>query len=98
MPTRGQKKYFIIFIDDCTRYCYVYLLNSKDEAMNIFITYKAEVENQLNKNIKILKSDQGGEYESNDFSELCAKFGIVHQTQHHILLSKMKLLNGRTEL
>ena len=36
----------------------MYFLNSKDEAMNIFITYKAEVENQLNKNIKILKSDE----------------------------------------
>ena len=48
--------------------------------MNMFITYKAEVENQLNKNIKILKSDRGGEYESNDFSELCAKFDIIHQT------------------
>ena len=80
MPIRGGKKYFITFIDDCTRYYYVYLLNSVDEAMNIFLTYKAEVENQLNKNIKILKSDRGGEYESNDFSELCAKFGIIHQT------------------
>ena len=46
----------------------------------MFITYKAEVENQLNKNIKILKSDRGGEYELNDFSELCAKFGLIHQT------------------
>ena len=55
MPTRGGKKYFITFIDDCTRYCYVYLLNSKDEAINMFTTYKAEVENQLNKKIKILK-------------------------------------------
>ena len=63
MPTRGEKKYFITFIDDCIRYCYVYLLNSKDEAMNMFITYKAEVENQLNKNIKILKSDRGGEHD-----------------------------------
>jgi len=58
----------------------VYLLNSKDEIMNMFLTYKAEVENQLNKNIKILKSDRGGEYESNEFSQLCAKFGIIHQT------------------
>ena len=58
----------------------MYLLNSKDEAMNMFLTYKAEVENQLNKNIKILKSDRGGEYESNKFSELCAKFDIIHQT------------------
>ena len=65
MPTRDSKKYFITFIDDCIRYCYV---NSKDEAINMFITYKAEVENQLNKKIKILKSDRGGEYESNDFS------------------------------
>ena len=45
----------------------------------MFITYKAEVENQLNKNIKILKSDRGREYESNKFSESCAKFGIIHQ-------------------
>jgi len=60
-PTRGGKKYFIIFIDNCTRYSYVYLLNSKDEAMSMFIIYKVEVEIQLNKNIKILKYDRGGE-------------------------------------
>ena len=53
-PTRGGKKYFITLIDDCTRYCYVYFLKSKDEAMNMFITYKTEVKNQLNKNIGLL--------------------------------------------
>ena len=79
-PTRDEKKYFITFIDDCTRYCYVYPLNSKNKVMNMFIIYKTEVENQLNKSIKILKSDQGREYESNDFSELCANFDIIHQT------------------
>ena len=76
----------------------MYLLNSKDEAMNMFITYKVEVENQLNKNIKILKFDRGREYESNDFSELCAKFGKSIKQQYHILLSKMELLDGRIEL
>ena len=45
LPTRGGKKYFITFIDDYTQYCYVYLLNSKDEAVTAFIKYKAEVEN-----------------------------------------------------
>ena len=40
MPIRGGKKYFIIFIDDCTRYCYVYLLNNKNEVMKMFITCK----------------------------------------------------------
>ena len=47
-PSRGGKKYFITFIDDCTRFCYVYLLNSKDETIDAFKQYKNEVENQLN--------------------------------------------------
>ncbi|XP_070007753.1 uncharacterized protein [Nicotiana sylvestris] len=63
-PSQGGKKYFITFIDDCTRYCYVYLLNSKDEAIEAFKQYKNEVENQLNKKIKMIRSDRGGEYES----------------------------------
>ncbi|GJS23807.1 reverse transcriptase domain-containing protein [Tanacetum coccineum] len=62
------------------KFCYVYLINTKDEALNMFKTYKAEVENQLDKKIKILRSDRGGEYESNDFAEFCSTFGIVHQT------------------
>ena len=80
IPTRGGKNYFITFIDDCSKYCYVYLLHSKDEALNMFKTYKAEVENQLEKKIKIIRSDRGGEYESIAFADFCALNGIVHQT------------------
>ena len=45
--TKGGKRYFMTLIDDSTRYCYVYLLKSKDEALNFFKIYKAEAENQL---------------------------------------------------
>ena len=78
VPTRGGNKYFITFIDDCTKYCYVYLLKSKDEAIEKFILYKNEVENQLKKKIKALRSDRGGEYVA-PFADLCAKSGIVHE-------------------
>ncbi|KAD4384796.1 hypothetical protein E3N88_24964 [Mikania micrantha] len=78
IPTRGGNKYFITFIDDSTRYCYVYLLKSKDEAIDKFVLYKTEVENQLNKKIKVLRSDRGGEYVS-PFSDLCAQNGIIHE-------------------
>ena len=54
--TKGGKRYFMTFIDDCTRFCYVYLLKSKDEALNYFKIYKAEIENQLEKKIKHLRS------------------------------------------
>ena len=41
--------------------------------------YKNEVENQINKKIKVLRSDRGGEYES-PFGEFCLQHGIIHQT------------------
>jgi transposase InsO family protein len=77
--TKGGKRYFITFIDDCTRFCYVYLMKTKDEALHYFKIYKAEVENQLEKKIKRLRSDRGGEYFSNEFSEFCAVHGIIHE-------------------
>ena len=80
IPSRGGKNYVITFIDDCSKYCYVYLFHSKDEALNMFKIYKAEVENQLEKKIKIIRSDRGGEYESAAFSNFCTQHGIFHQT------------------
>ena len=71
VQTRGSNKYFITFIDDSTKYYYVYLLKSKDEALEKFILYKNEVENQLNKKIKVIRSDRGGEYEAL-IGEFCA--------------------------
>ena len=71
MQTRGDNKYFITFVDDSTKYCYVYLLKSKDEAIEKFALYKREVENQLNKKIKVLRSDKVGKYDAL-FGELCA--------------------------
>ena len=55
-------KYFITFIDDYSLYIYLYLLRSKDEALNASKVFKAEVENQCGKHIKIVRSDRGREY------------------------------------
>jgi hypothetical protein len=45
--TKGGKTYFMNLIDYVTRFCYVYLLKSKDETLYYFKIYKAKVENQL---------------------------------------------------
>jgi hypothetical protein len=50
--TKGGKRYFITLIDDATRFCYVYLLKTKDETLDYFKIYKAKVENQLERKIK----------------------------------------------
>lgn len=63
----------------------------------MFMHYKNEVKNQLNKEIKVLRSDKGGEYES-PFGEFCSQHGIIHQTiLHRIHLSKMEPLNEKIE-
>ena len=77
--TKGGKKYMITFIDDAAKFYHVYLLKTKDEALDYFKVYKAEVENQLDKRIKRLRSDRGGEYFSNEFSQFCVDNGVIHE-------------------
>jgi len=75
--SRGGKNYFVTFIDDFSRYTKVYLIKNKDEAFDMLLTYKAEVENQLNKEIKRIRSDRSGEYVL--FNDYCVKEGIIHE-------------------
>jgi hypothetical protein len=77
---RAANKYFISFINDATRYCQLYLVKMNDEALNFFKIYKVEVENQLERKIKQVRSDRGHEYLSNDFDEYCAEHGIIDET------------------
>ncbi|GKA41299.1 zinc finger, CCHC-type containing protein [Tanacetum coccineum] len=59
-PSLGNKKYFVTFIDDASRFCYVYLLHSKDEALDKFKVFKIEVELQQRSPIKRFRTDRGG--------------------------------------
>jgi hypothetical protein len=52
---------------------------SIDEALDHFKIYKAEVETQLERKIKRLRSDRGGEYFPLIFDEFCAEHGIIHE-------------------
>ena len=85
-------------IDDSTRYCYVYLLKSKDEALNFFKIYKAEAENQLDQKIKRLRSDRGGEYFSNEFDSFCRNMVLSMRGRLPIHLNQMGWPNERTIL
>jgi transposase InsO family protein len=78
-PTKDQKVYFITFIDDYSRYGYVYLLKHKPEAFDAFKIFKTEVKNQLNKTIKVLRTSRVGEYTSEILNDFYRKHGIIHQ-------------------
>ncbi|CAM8990027.1 unnamed protein product [Rhodiola kirilowii] len=76
-PSLGNKKYVVTYIDDCSRFCYVYLLHSKDEALDKFKIYNSEVELQKRISIKKLRTDKGGEYFNPSYFQ---SVGIIHET------------------
>ena len=77
--TKDGKRYFTTLVDDASRLCYVYLLQTEDEALDYYKIYKTEVENQIERRIKHLRSDRGGEYFPKIFGEFCEEHGIIHE-------------------
>ena len=77
--TRNGERYFITFTDDYSRFGYVFLLRHKYEAFETFKIFKNEVENQLNKTIKVFRTDRGGEYLSDEFQDHLRSCGIISQ-------------------
>ena len=65
-----------------SRYCWVYFLKHKSQVFDLFKVFKALVENQSGRKLKILGSDNGGEYVKSDFIQYCEDVGI--QMQHSI--------------
>ncbi|GJS90004.1 zinc finger, CCHC-type containing protein [Tanacetum coccineum] len=80
-PSLGNKKYFVTFIDDASRFCYVYLLHSKDEALDKFKVFKTEVELQQGSQIKRFRTDRGVEYMDTLYFQ---SVGIIHQTRPYL--------------
>ncbi|GKF08425.1 zinc finger, CCHC-type containing protein, partial [Tanacetum coccineum] len=76
IPSLGNKKYFVTFIDDASRFCYVYLLHTKDEALDKFKLFKTEVELQQESLIKRFRTDRGGEYIDTMYFQ---SVGIIHE-------------------
>jgi hypothetical protein len=62
VPVKSVDGYdsFITFIDDYSYYGYIYPIKERSEALDKFKILKDEVENQLVKRIKIIRSDRGG--------------------------------------
>ena len=76
MASLGGKHYFVTFVDDFSKRVWVYTLKSKDEVFETFLVWKKMVENQTERKIKVLRSDNGTEYRNDQFLIFCKKEGI----------------------
>eukprot|EP00253_Pinus_taeda_P032091 PITA_32091 len=70
---------FVAFIDDHSRKSWIYFLKTKDEVFDQFKEFKALVENLTRKRIKVLSSNNGGEYIDRDFTDFYARESIIRK-------------------
>ncbi|KAL8102842.1 hypothetical protein AgCh_027386 [Apium graveolens] len=76
-PTLSGNKYFQLFVDGFSRAIWVYMLKRKDVAFTFFKKFKALVEKESRQEIKILRTDRGGEFCSKEFRQFYEDEGIV---------------------
>jgi transposase InsO family protein len=81
MPSSSISRYvyYVSFIDDYSRKNEIYFLKSKDEVFNKLKEFKTLIENLSERKIKILRSDNGGEYTSKDFVNFCRDVGMKRE-------------------
>ena len=73
----GRHTYYVSFIDDFSKYTWIYLLKKKSDVFLVFQNFQQLVERKFNKKIKSMQSDWGGEYEKlNSFFQ---RIGISHR-------------------
>nr|GEW60926.1 zinc finger, CCHC-type [Tanacetum cinerariifolium] len=75
-PSLGNKKYFVTFIDDALRFCYVYLLHTKDKALDKFKVFKTQIELKQGSLIKRIRTDRRGGYMDTLYFQ---SIGIIHE-------------------
>ena len=79
-PTPGGKSYFMLIVDDYSRFMWIELLTSKAEALSYFKKFRTASELESGRRLKALRSDRGGEFNSRAFVVFCEDHGIRHNT------------------
>ena len=75
-PSTSGARFFLLLIDDFSRFSWIYPLHTKDQALPMFVNFHTSVEKQLDFKIKSLQSNNGGEFKA--FSSYLAAHGIEH--------------------
>ena len=75
----GRNRYFVTFIDDKSRYTAIYFMRHKNQVLEKFKEFEAMATNVSGRSIKVLRSDNGGEYLSKEFNDFLSSKGIKRQ-------------------
>jgi len=93
MISIGGNPYFVFFIDDYSRRCWVYTIRHKGEVLELFVEWKRNMKKNTRRKIKILRSDNGGEYTCDSFLQLWRNYII----ERHFTVRKTLQQNSVVE-
>ncbi|WJZ94464.1 hypothetical protein VitviT2T_013319 [Vitis vinifera] len=89
----GGSRYFVVFIDDYSRYSWIFPMKSRSEILSICSNFAKMIETQFSKRIKTFRSDNALEYTQHAFQALLHSYGTVH----HLTCPGTSQQNGRAE-
>lgn len=78
--SRGKYMYFLILVDDFSRFTWVYLLQNKSDYLCIISAFLNYVKNHFNTNIKFIHLDNALEFADKECKMFYVEHGIIHQT------------------
>ena len=73
-------RWFVIFVDDCTRMTWLYQMKTKDEVFPIFQTFHTMIQTQFSTKIRVLRSENGGEFSNQHCQAYFQHHGLLHET------------------
>jgi transposase InsO family protein len=78
-PTPGGKRYFLLLVDDHSRYMWISLLATKDQASAAIKKFQAAAELESGHKLKLLRTARGGEFTSKELGEIFSDHGVQRQ-------------------
>jgi transposase InsO family protein len=93
VASMSGSRYFVIFVDDFSRYTWVFLMKSRSELLDIYRNFAKMVETQFSKPIKAFRSDNALEYTQHNFQSILKHYGTVS----HLSCPGTSQQNGRAE-
>ena len=93
LPNPDGFRYFLVFIDDYSKHRATFLLTRKYQVLEAFKVYLESMERKTNCKLMVLRSDNGGEYVSDEFKKFVQSRGI----HRHLIVPRCSQQNGDAE-
>ena len=80
IPNISGARWFVLFVDDCTRVMWLYLLKNKSDVCSIFQNFYTMIKNQFGVEIKRVRTDNAKDFFNQTLSHFFQERGVIHES------------------